>query len=179
MASSDGDSQLKIVHGEAGYILEDVPHFSDYIPNLPVFLSLFHFQWHLRTASSHIHYSQFLFGFVCRRIQIRCDPIQLTRLLSKWIASFDIVIVIRVLWNVLTVFGIFGYVFCVIRQYFVHMDDTVPQKVRSISLHATCLFNSPVHLSQTLLRCSFLLHRSINYFAKFTILLLCFKIFVA
>ena len=40
MASNDGDSQMKMVHGEFGYILEDVPHFTDYIPHLPVFHSL-------------------------------------------------------------------------------------------------------------------------------------------
>ncbi|KAF7817095.1 ATP-dependent 6-phosphofructokinase 6-like [Senna tora] len=31
------DSQMKIVHGEAGYVLEDVPHFADYIPSLPTY----------------------------------------------------------------------------------------------------------------------------------------------
>ena len=30
----------KIVSGEAGYVLEDVPHFTDYIPDLPVRISL-------------------------------------------------------------------------------------------------------------------------------------------
>lgn len=34
------DSGPKIVAGEAGYVLEDVPHLSDYIPHLPVILSL-------------------------------------------------------------------------------------------------------------------------------------------
>ncbi|KAK7311748.1 hypothetical protein RJT34_10079 [Clitoria ternatea] len=65
MASSDSDSQLKIVHGEAGYILEDVPHFSDYIPNLRTFPN-----------------------------PLRSNP-----------------------------------AYSVVKQYFVHMDDTVPQKV--------------------------------------------------
>lgn len=27
---------MKVVNGENGYVLEDVPHLSDYIPNLPV-----------------------------------------------------------------------------------------------------------------------------------------------
>lgn len=31
-----GSSSKKIVTGDAGYVLEDVPHFSDYIPDLPV-----------------------------------------------------------------------------------------------------------------------------------------------
>lgn len=31
------DSQMKIVRGDFGYIIEDVPHFSDYIPNLPTY----------------------------------------------------------------------------------------------------------------------------------------------
>ena len=33
---SDGRSNVKIVHGEFGYLLEDVPHLSDYLPDLPV-----------------------------------------------------------------------------------------------------------------------------------------------
>jgi 6-phosphofructokinase 1 len=41
MASSESTTQMKVVHGDAGYILEDVPHLSDYVPNLPVFFSLF------------------------------------------------------------------------------------------------------------------------------------------
>lgn len=31
-----GDHKPKVVMGEAGYVLEDVPHLSDYIPDLPV-----------------------------------------------------------------------------------------------------------------------------------------------
>ncbi|KAK7352917.1 hypothetical protein VNO80_18348 [Phaseolus coccineus] len=65
MASSDSDSQLKIVHGDAGYILEDVPHFTDYILNLPTYPN-----------------------------PLRSNP-----------------------------------AYSVAKQYFVHMDDTVPQKV--------------------------------------------------
>ncbi|KAM4100065.1 hypothetical protein ACJW30_05G040700 [Castanea mollissima] len=30
------NSDPKIVYGEAGYVLEDVPHFTDYIPDLPI-----------------------------------------------------------------------------------------------------------------------------------------------
>ncbi|CAL0305637.1 unnamed protein product [Lupinus luteus] len=66
MASSeDGDSKMKIVHGAAGYILEDVPHFTDYIPDLPTYPN-----------------------------PLRSNP-----------------------------------AYSVVKQYFVHMDDTVPQKV--------------------------------------------------
>lgn len=36
MGSFSGNSQPKIVTGEAGYVLEDVPHLIDYIPELPV-----------------------------------------------------------------------------------------------------------------------------------------------
>ncbi|KAF5803451.1 putative 6-phosphofructokinase [Helianthus annuus] len=28
--------QMKIETGEAGYVLEDVPHLTDYIPDLPI-----------------------------------------------------------------------------------------------------------------------------------------------
>lgn len=31
-----GNLQQKLVYGEAGYVLEDVPHLTDYIPDLPV-----------------------------------------------------------------------------------------------------------------------------------------------
>ncbi|XP_043720058.1 ATP-dependent 6-phosphofructokinase 6-like [Telopea speciosissima] len=34
---SSSKSERKIVTGEFGYILEDVPHFTDYIPNLPTY----------------------------------------------------------------------------------------------------------------------------------------------
>ncbi|RDX87757.1 ATP-dependent 6-phosphofructokinase 3 [Mucuna pruriens] len=72
MTSTDSDSQLKIIHGEAGYILEDVPHFSDYIPNLPTYPN-----------------------------PLRSNP-----------------------------------AYSVVKQYFVHMDDTVPQKVQSVSIYS-------------------------------------------
>ncbi|CAK9152778.1 unnamed protein product [Ilex paraguariensis] len=32
-----GNSQLKIVTGDAGFVLEDVPHLTDYIPDLPTY----------------------------------------------------------------------------------------------------------------------------------------------
>ncbi|KAE9603791.1 hypothetical protein Lal_00002337 [Lupinus albus] len=64
-SSEDGDSKMKIVHGAAGYILEDVPHFTDYIPDLPTYPN-----------------------------PLRSNP-----------------------------------AYSVVKQYFVHMDDTVPQKV--------------------------------------------------
>ncbi|XP_068647176.1 ATP-dependent 6-phosphofructokinase 6-like [Aristolochia californica] len=34
---SFGRSEPKIVHGEAGYVLEDVPHLTDFIPDLPTY----------------------------------------------------------------------------------------------------------------------------------------------
>jgi len=34
--ASPANSDPKVVTGAAGYILEDVPHLTDYIPNLPV-----------------------------------------------------------------------------------------------------------------------------------------------
>lgn len=34
--------EMKVVTGDAGYVLEDVPHLTDYIPNLPVRYILFH-----------------------------------------------------------------------------------------------------------------------------------------
>lgn len=33
---SSPNSKPKIIRGSAGYVLEDVPHLSDYIPELPV-----------------------------------------------------------------------------------------------------------------------------------------------
>lgn len=32
----DGAAVVKLMSGEAGYVLEDVPHVSDYLPDLPV-----------------------------------------------------------------------------------------------------------------------------------------------
>lgn len=50
MGLSAGDTlMMKIVNGDAGYVLEDVPHLTDFIPDLPVlsfpchFLILFFF----------------------------------------------------------------------------------------------------------------------------------------
>ncbi|KAH7856107.1 hypothetical protein Vadar_032760 [Vaccinium darrowii] len=37
MGSSPGNSQPKTLTGEAGYVLEDVPHLTDYLPDLPTF----------------------------------------------------------------------------------------------------------------------------------------------
>ncbi|GMN40029.1 hypothetical protein TIFTF001_009258 [Ficus carica] len=59
------DSRMKIVNGEAGYVLEDVPHLTDYIPDLPTYPN-----------------------------PLRSNP-----------------------------------AYSVVKQYFVHEDDTVPQKV--------------------------------------------------
>lgn len=39
-APNSQQQKQKIVTGDGGYVLEDVPHLSDYIPNLPVILSL-------------------------------------------------------------------------------------------------------------------------------------------
>ena len=30
---------MKVIQGEAGYVLEDVPHLTDYLPDLPVSVS--------------------------------------------------------------------------------------------------------------------------------------------
>ncbi|XP_044463838.1 ATP-dependent 6-phosphofructokinase 3-like [Mangifera indica] len=65
MGSSSDNTKPKIVNGPAGYVLEDVPHLSDYIPNLPTY----------------------------------SNPLQDNPAYS------------------------------VVKQYFVHVDDTVPQKI--------------------------------------------------
>lgn len=49
-------SEPKIVTGDSGYVLEDVPHFTDYIPDLPVTLSLF-------SLSPSVSLSKGLFGY--------------------------------------------------------------------------------------------------------------------
>ncbi|RRT39312.1 hypothetical protein BHE74_00058244, partial [Ensete ventricosum] len=33
---SEGKTTPKMIRGEAGYVLEDVPHLIDYLPDLPV-----------------------------------------------------------------------------------------------------------------------------------------------
>lgn len=63
-----------------------------------------------------------LFDF-CRHIRIRFDLIQLTRLLSKWIDFCDLSM------ECVSCSKCWFSAFCGFRQYFVHMDDTVPQKV--------------------------------------------------
>ncbi|KAF5456444.1 hypothetical protein F2P56_025929 [Juglans regia] len=63
--SCSENSQLKIVTGEAGYVLEDVPHLTDYITDLPTYPN-----------------------------PLRFNP-----------------------------------AYSVVKQYFVHVDDTVPQKI--------------------------------------------------
>ncbi|KAK7822348.1 ATP-dependent 6-phosphofructokinase 6 [Quercus suber] len=35
--SENSQTNLKVFHGEAGYVLEDVPHLTDYLPDLPTF----------------------------------------------------------------------------------------------------------------------------------------------
>lgn len=35
--------QMKMVTGDYGYVLEDVPHLTDYIPDLPILLFLLFF----------------------------------------------------------------------------------------------------------------------------------------
>lgn len=37
MESSNNASTTKVITGDAGYVLEDVPHLTDYIQGLPVF----------------------------------------------------------------------------------------------------------------------------------------------
>lgn len=37
--------QMKVEKGEAGYVLEDVPHLTDYIPDLPVSCSYASLIW--------------------------------------------------------------------------------------------------------------------------------------
>jgi len=39
---SNGISEQKIITGDSGYILQDVPHLTDYIPDLPVCFFFFH-----------------------------------------------------------------------------------------------------------------------------------------
>lgn len=38
--NANGNSKPKIVNGDYGYVLEDVPHLTDYIPGLPVRFSI-------------------------------------------------------------------------------------------------------------------------------------------
>ena len=38
--SENSQTNMKVIQGEAGYVLEDVPHLTDYLPDLPVSVSL-------------------------------------------------------------------------------------------------------------------------------------------
>lgn len=44
-SAPDDSVSSKIVEGESGYVLEDVPHFTDYLPDMPVssFISVYFF----------------------------------------------------------------------------------------------------------------------------------------
>lgn len=53
MAISD-NSEPKIVTGEGGYVLEDVPHLVDYIPDLPVSLQLSFFLFCFRKTEEFV-----------------------------------------------------------------------------------------------------------------------------
>ena len=100
MASNDSDLQMKIIYGDVGYILEDVPHFTNYIPNLPIYFSISLFRSSSITYVNYIAFTHSLADclcntfFFCRHIRIRFDPILLTQLLSKLIGLFIVVIVI-------------------------------------------------------------------------------------
>ena len=37
--SENSQTNMKVIQGEAGYVLEDVPHLTDYLPDLPVSVS--------------------------------------------------------------------------------------------------------------------------------------------
>lgn len=52
--TSTVNSQPKVVTGTAGYILEDVPHLTDYIPNLPVRRCFHQLQVFLYLISDHV-----------------------------------------------------------------------------------------------------------------------------
>ena len=41
--SENPQTNMKVIQGEAGYVLEDVPHLTDYLPDLPVSVSPFFF----------------------------------------------------------------------------------------------------------------------------------------
>jgi len=55
---SSPNSKPKIVRGSAGYILEDVPHLTDYIPDLPV-----------RRHRSHSFSNSSLYAFLLRPVK--------------------------------------------------------------------------------------------------------------
>lgn len=41
MSGLPNDNQIKLITGDGGYVLEDVPHLTDYIDDLPVWLSIY------------------------------------------------------------------------------------------------------------------------------------------
>ena len=52
--SENSQTNMKVIQGEAGYVLEDVPHLTDYLPDLPVSVS----------PSFFFFFSEFYFLFI-------------------------------------------------------------------------------------------------------------------
>lgn len=66
MGTGGVETMMKVEKGEYGYVLEDVPHLSDYIPDLPVSLSFvsLHLTLPRPYFTSHRDIIVYMFGFV-------------------------------------------------------------------------------------------------------------------
>ncbi|KAL0330398.1 UNVERIFIED_CONTAM: ATP-dependent 6-phosphofructokinase [Sesamum radiatum] len=100
--ASMSNYQMKVITGDCGYVLQDVPHLTDYISNLPP-------------------------------IPIRCAPILHIQSSSEFNVHFSVLDMCFVHLSALSYYLFtmikYSYVYCGFRQYFVDMDDSVPQKI--------------------------------------------------
>lgn len=58
------NSQPKMVTGNAGYVLEDVPHLSDYIPDLPVRINTCYHQDQFEFTSKSVNLAVYFLIFI-------------------------------------------------------------------------------------------------------------------
>lgn len=130
---------VKIETGDHGYVLEDIPHLTDYIPNLKVLSLSF--------SSSSFNSFSFLLGFewICFclilailitktfiiHLQTYPNPMRFNPAYSvvKWVYLHHIMIHSSIYtFQYILIFNK-QHVLRYFRQYFIDFDDTVPEKV--------------------------------------------------
>ncbi|THF99915.1 hypothetical protein TEA_002443 [Camellia sinensis var. sinensis] len=138
MGTSTAD-QRKIVTGDNGYVLEDVPHLSDYIPDLPYPRSIGIRYGYDTDTSPYLKYPCFIDpsaksrGRVLARRRFRCAPWDFGGLGNLEAIDGDFILKLCYATWTLSMNLFFT------RQYFVNEDDTVAQQVyfESDEVHAS------------------------------------------
>lgn len=91
MSSSVPNSDRKIVTGPAGYVLEDVPHFTDDFPNSPVRLWLyyFNFKWYMWVLIMRAG-KVWNFTWLCFKVTFFNYPLRFFSDLIDYVVSCDV-----------------------------------------------------------------------------------------